>query len=344
MAIAFSVAFGMYGVSLTGAAAAKFQWRYYSVSPSFHPYSKILQKHFDNIRERTNGDLSIDLVYFGETPYKGSEADNIMRDGLGEMTEWLLGYSTSTYPLLSGPELPFLPVEKMDPARHIKAMDQAWQSPSVAAELETILKQHHAVRLSRFYWPPQNYWLSKPVEKPADFKGLKIREYSAEGIDFTKAIGAIPVSMTAPDVYAALQRGALDGVVTASTSMEGLKWGEVLNSGYITNFKLTISLILVSQRAYDSLPPEGQKVLSEEVQSATQEILDFMAANEGKIHQMLRDKYDFKIVDAKAEDYDKLREIAKTQVWPAWIKRVGEDVGKPIINDVLETLGAPDRM
>jgi hypothetical protein len=37
MAIAFSVAFGMYGVSLTGAAAAKFQWRYYSVSPSFHP-------------------------------------------------------------------------------------------------------------------------------------------------------------------------------------------------------------------------------------------------------------------------------------------------------------------
>jgi TRAP-type C4-dicarboxylate transport system substrate-binding protein len=88
--------------------AADFDWRYYSVSPQGHPYSVIISEAFDRIEQRSGGRLDIDLVYFGETPYKGAEAEKLMRDGLGEMTEWLVSYSTSTYPLLSAPELPFL--------------------------------------------------------------------------------------------------------------------------------------------------------------------------------------------------------------------------------------------
>lgn len=326
------------------ASAAEFEWRYYSVSPLGHPYSQILDKHFKEIQKRSGDKLKIDLVYFGETPYKGAEAEKLMRDGLGEMTEWLVGYSTSTYPLLSAPELPFLPTAAMKPADQIPALDKAWQSPSVAAELQGILDRHKAVRLSRFYWPPQNHWLNKAIDGPAGFKGLKIREYSAEGIDFTTAIGATPVSMTAPDVYAALQRGALDGVVTASTSMTGIKWGEVLKAGYITNFKLTISLILVSQREYDKLPPDVQKILTEEVNKATDEILAFMVDNETKLHEQLKKDYGFTITYAKPEDYTALRKIAQEAVWPAWVDRVGPEVGKPLINDVLTALGAPERL
>lgn len=339
------------GITAAGMAAsthaslsAEFEWRYYSVSPMGHPYSQILDKHFKAIQERSGDKLKIDLVYFGETPYKGAEAEKLMRDGLGEMTEWLVSYSTSTYPLLSAPELPFLPIEALDPAKHIPAADKAWQSPSVAKELDSILERHNAIRLSRFYWPPQNHWLNKPIDRPEGFNGLKIREYSAEGIDFTTAIGATPVSMTAPDVYAALQRGALDGVVTASTSMTGIKWGEVLKAGYITNFKLSISLILVSKREYDKLPPDVQTILSEEIDKATSEILTFMVDNETKLHEQLKKDYGFTITYASPEDYAKLREIAQTAVWPAWVERVGPDVGKPLINDVLTALGAPERL
>lgn len=325
-------------------AAAEFEWRYYSVSPQMHPYSKILMEGFERINQRSGGRLKINLVYFGETPYKGAEAEKLMRDGLGEMTEWLVGYSTSTYPLLSGPELPFLPTARMDPLTHIAAIDKAWQSPSVAAELQSILDRHKAVRLTRFYWPPQNHWLKTPIQGPAGFKGLKIREFSAEGIDFTTAIGATPVSMTAPEVYAALQRGALDGVVTASTSMTGIKWGEVLKAGYITNFKLTMSLLLVSQREYNKLPPELQTILKEETTKATDQILAFMVDNEAKLHEELKKDYGFTMVYASDPDYAALREIAKTKVWPNWINRVGKEKGTQTINDVLSALGAPERM
>lgn len=343
LAVAVMAATGGMVATLQASWSAEFEWRYYSVSPMGHPYSQILDKHFKAIEERSGGKLRIDLISFGETPFKGAEAEKLMRDGLGEMTEWLVGYSTSTYPLLSAPELPFLPTAPMDPAAHIIAADQMWTSPNVAQELQDILDRHKAIRLSRFYWPPQNHWLNAAIDSPDGFKGLKIREFSAEGIDFTTAIGATPVSMTAPDVYAALQRGALDGVVTASTSMLGLKWGEVLSSGYITNFKLTISLILVSQREYEKLPPEVQTILNEEITSATDEILAFLTENEASLHEQLKSEHDFTINYATAEDYAKLREIARTEVWPNWIERVGPEVGRPLINDVLSALGSPER-
>jgi TRAP-type C4-dicarboxylate transport system substrate-binding protein len=133
--LAFVLAAGMAAFAQS-AWSAEFEWRYYSVSPLGHPYSQILDKHVKEIYKRSCDKLKIHLVYFGETPYKGAEAEKLMRDGLGQMTEWLVSYSTSTYPLLSAPELPFLPTKPMAPAEHIEAVDKAWESPSVAAELE----------------------------------------------------------------------------------------------------------------------------------------------------------------------------------------------------------------
>ncbi len=322
----------------TAATAAENEWSYFSVSPPMHPYSEILNKHFDAIEERSNGELAIELVYFGETPYKGAEAEKLMRDGLVEMTEWLLGYSTSTYPMLSGPMLPFLPEAKMEPGPHVTASDASWASEPIASYLGGILEDHNARRLSRFYWAPQNHWLSSEVKTPEDFKGLKIREYSADGIDFTNAIGATPVSMTAPDVYSALQRGALDGVVTASTSMTGLKWGEVLDSAYITNFKLSISLILVAEDAYAELTPETQAILDEEMAAAGDEIVAFMVEGEEKLHRQLESDYGFTINYATPEDYTALRKIAEEKVWPNWVDSVGAETGQPILDGVLKAL------
>lgn len=327
----------------TPASAAEFEWRYYSVVGVSHPYGKILSDGFKRIEERTGGKLKITLVSFGETPYKGSEAEKLMRDDLGDMTEWLLGYSTGTYPLLSGPELPLLTAKPLDPASLIKAMNRAWETPALKQTLEKLLKDHRARRISSFYWPPQNHWLRSKIDGPAGFKGLKIREFSAEGIDFTKAIGAVPVSITAPEVYTALQRGTLDGAVTASTSMTGLKWGEVLKAGYITNHKLTISLIIVNERKFNRLPKDVQDVLTSEVSRSTAEILDFMVKNESELHKQLVKDYGFSMVYATPADYAALRKVAAEEVWPAWIKRVGPAVGKPIINGVLEALGAPER-
>ena len=325
------------------AAAADFNWRFYSIVSPMHPYGKILTDGFKRIEEKSGGKLKIEFVAFSETPYKGSEAERVVRDGLGEMTEWLLAYSTSTYPLLSAAELPYLPTKRLDPAEQAETMDKVWSSPALADSLGKILKSSRAVRLGHFYYPPQNHWFNKPVTKVEDFKGLKIREYSAEGIDFTTALGAVPVSLTAPEVYTALQRGTLDGAVSASTSMTGLKWGEVLKTGFISNFKMSISLILVNERKYNQLPPEVRDVLRSELDRSTKEIMDFMVKNEPELLVQLTKDYNFTITTASDADYTAMRQVAKEKVWPNWVKRVGPE-GQALVNDLLSTLGAPERM
>ena len=59
---------------------------------------------------------------------------------------------------------------------------------------------------------------------PADLKNLQIRDYSPEGADALKTLGASVATMTASDVYNAIQRGLCDGLIsslqTTRTSIE----------------------------------------------------------------------------------------------------------------------------
>lgn len=101
--------------AMAPAAAQNFKWRYYSVPSAGHSYSVRLIEGFKKIEERSNGRLKIELVPYGTTPYKASDALKLLRDGLGDMGEWLIGYNTNTYPLLNVPELPYIFPKKMTP-------------------------------------------------------------------------------------------------------------------------------------------------------------------------------------------------------------------------------------
>ena len=53
---------------------------------------------------------------------------------------------------------------------------------------------------------------NKPLRKPADFKGLKMRIQSSKVLDAQmRALGAIPQVMAFSEVYQALQTGVVDG-------------------------------------------------------------------------------------------------------------------------------------
>ena len=47
----------------------------------------------------------------------------------------------------------------------------------------------------------------RPLAKPDDFKGLKIRAFSKGSADTIKALGGVPVVMSSSEMYMALQRG-----------------------------------------------------------------------------------------------------------------------------------------
>ena len=75
----------------------------------------------------------------------------------------------------------------------------------------------------------------RPVRCLEDLKGLRIR-VPTELLRVMRDIGADAVSMPMSDVYSALAKGVLDGVVAPADTLKSLHFGEV--AGYFARLKI----------------------------------------------------------------------------------------------------------
>ena len=309
------------------ASAADATWRYVGVINSAHDYAQIMIKGFKKVEERTGGALKINYVSYGETPYKPVDALTLLRDGLVEMSEWLPSYNAATYPLLAGPELPFVMPKWEQPAALQKVAIAAWATPTIKAYKQNVLNQHGSVNLMTVFYDPINLWFAEPITDIAAMKGKKVRATSPEQAELLTALGASPVNIAAGDAYTGLQRGVINGIVTGAAAVVSFKWDEVLKSGFATNVLMSSTSMLVSKKALDSLPEGTRKILLEEMARAEAEIHAFMPGNYTAKIKQLRDK-GVVITEPSPAMYQQFRQFAVNSVHPSWAKRAGGDAQK----------------
>ncbi len=327
---------------LTGQAAEKvFKWKYISVPPVAHPTGRIMADAVKKIAERSQGRLIVEFVSYMEAPYKGNEALRLVRDGLFEGVEMLNGYCTGDAPLLSAVELPFmLPNYIQDVGQFYATYDKVWSNPKVSQAMQKVWDKYNSVPMGRFYYDPQvlSTRKGKEVKGPADLKGLQIREYSAEGADMLKSIGATAAIMTAKEVYTALQRGMCDGVMAGCFAVKIAKWYEVLNHWYIWNVKASASHVLFNKAKVKQLPPDLKQILKEEIAAGCKKVNENMAKMSALCEESFVKEAGWTMHYPSQEDWAYLRNLAKKEAWPKWVKRVGPQ-GKALLNTSLKVLG-----
>ena len=169
------------------------------------------------------------------------------------------------------------------------------------------------------------------IRKPEDMKGLKFRAIENPVFVATyRALGARAVPMARPEVFAALKQGVIDGLDNALAFYKSM--GDYEVAKYLTlgvQLFQTPGALMISEKYYQSLPPDLQKVLQE-------------AANEAIPYQrkVFRDADDGILARLKskgviAETADpKLFEPAAKQVWTEFTDKVG---GKAMIDAVVNT-------
>jgi len=103
---------------------------------------------------------------------------------------------------------------------------------------------------------------SKPVYKVEDLKGSKIRTFGGN-VKFMSALGAAPVAMPMTEVYEALSRGMVDGLLSTYCSLENRQLGEYIkwvtedkSTGYTATF-----IMAMNKRKWNALPPDVQKII-----------------------------------------------------------------------------------
>ena len=105
--------------------------------------------------------------------------------------------------------------------------------------------------------------VSRPVRKLADLKGLRLRAQS-DAIDILRELGADPVNMPMGEVYSALAKGVIDGVVAPADTIKSLHFAEVAHHFTIVRFSRgAYPARAMSDAAYGRLPPDLQKLVLE---------------------------------------------------------------------------------
>jgi tripartite ATP-independent transporter DctP family solute receptor len=167
----------------------------------------------------------------------------------------------------------------------------------IGRELAATCENYGVKLLSYFYTGSRSiYNRVRPINRPEDLKGLKIRVMGSElMIETMKVLGASPTTTAYSEVYSALQTGVIDGGENPPASVVDMSFYEVADY-YSLNEHFTIpDLIVMSKEVWDDLEPvhkaiflrvarETEIYVHELVVEALQESLDFIAESGVKVN------------------------------------------------------------
>jgi len=104
----------------------------------------------------------------------------------------------------------------------------------------------------------------RPIVKPEDMKGLKIRAIqSKSSILMIESLGPTAVPMAFPEVYTGIQQGIVDGFANSLTTLYTAKYYEVAPYISITNHLVGMLNLVISESVYQGLSPSDRKIVEE---------------------------------------------------------------------------------
>lgn len=243
----------------TTAQAADVEWKFYTYFAA-NDKPTLLHKAFaEDIGKASNGRFKINVYASGELPYKAADVLRVVAQNQVEMGDVAFGFVAGDVPALNALSMPF----------SCTSMDKFYDkvapaiAPGIADELGKRFKVHSAMQ---WVMPPQQLWLTKPVESLDAFKNLKARSWNREQSEMMRLLGGSGVSITPAEVIPALQRKVVDGAFTAAVPALDWKFNEVTPHALMLNLTLAHQIVAVNQGALDKLPADLKELLKSKSQ------------------------------------------------------------------------------
>src|SRR5438309_3518340 len=218
---------------------------------------------FKELAERyTNGKVSVE-VYPNSTLYKDKEEIEALQLGSVQM----LAPSTAKFAPLGAKEfealdLPWLFKDEETYSRAMKGPVGKW--------LFQKLEPRGISGLA--YWDNGFHMTSanRPLLKPADFQGLKIRISGSKIADrYFRDVGSIPQIMAFSEVYQALQTGVVDGCENTASNYWTQKFYEVQKDITVSYHAHLQYAVIVNSKFWSGLPPDIRNQLDKAMNEAT---------------------------------------------------------------------------
>ncbi|MCA0240002.1 MAG: TRAP transporter substrate-binding protein DctP [Proteobacteria bacterium] len=313
---ALAGALGIAAALAAPAAQAAEHWRAYTYNAVATATAvKGLNALFEAIQKETNGELTLRLNLGGTLPITATNITQAVADNVVQLGDD--AFFVGSVPLGGAVRLPMLLPQR---AQFEKAWDLA--APALRAEYD----KKNVVLLGRYIFPENVMWSKKKLSALADVAGQKIRVVSPEQAEFIKLLGGIPVTLGTSEVPAALDRGVIDGVLTASSGY-GYVWRDLLKYSWRLNVSFIDSLLLANKTAWEKLPPPVRAKVQALVDEHTAKIGAAMAAEDQSLTKKLAEG-GMVVTEPSAADLAE----AERRIAPYW-QQWGEQ--RPAAKDVL---------
>lgn len=268
-------------VSISGAAAQqKIKLKIADPFPTTHYVAtEGVKPWIAKATELSGGRLEFEY-YPAQQLGKAKDMLSLAQSGVAEITMIAPAYIPDKLPLSVVGELPAM---FTNTCRGSRALAKISQPGNILGDHE--LKSHGVRVLLPNMLAPYTVMTAKAELKSyTDLAGLKI--YASGGAkDATlRELGVVPIRLTGPELFQAVQRGTLDGTMLAYIGLRPYDLQSLLKSG-LDGFSLgsTTILYVISEKAWARIPADLQKALVESADYAAEKLCahsDEMNGNE----------------------------------------------------------------
>jgi TRAP-type C4-dicarboxylate transport system substrate-binding protein len=220
--------------------------------PTKHVQDRMVMRPWaEKIEKLTNGKAKVTLFPGGALGKPPHQYDNAMK-GITDIAFGLQSYTPGRFPLTSSLRLPFM----------VKSARQG--SEVLWHVYEKYLKREYKdvkVLWMFMHGPGQLFTTKKQVKALEDLKGLKIRSPGPIMSKVLRQVGAVPVNMPITQVYTALERRTVDGVVVPWEVMRPFRFYERCKYATVADIYSMTFFVVMNKAKFNSLSADVKEVI-----------------------------------------------------------------------------------
>ena len=192
-------------------------------------------------------------------------------------------------------------------------------------------------QLIGFYPEGWMVWTTnKPVRKPEDFQGLKMRVMTTSLLLATyKAYGANPTPMAYSEVYSGLQLKMIDGQVNPVFAIEEMSFYEVTDYMIFPDHAQFITSVIANDDFYQNLSSERKKIVDETFKELHDYIYDTQKKyNLERMKIIKKKKPTLEIIELTEEEKKSFKNRSK-EAWNLYLEKTPKH-GQKILETIRE--------
>lgn len=287
-----------------------------AVPPNHYTATAAGKFFMDRAVELSKGKIKFEW-YPGEQLGKAKDLLALVQTGVADMADVVPSYVPDKLPLTGVSELPGQMVNSCEGTKVYYAMTRPG---NILAKKEFDAQKVHVLMAAPLA-PYKILTAKKPVHTLEDLAGLKIRSSGGASDATMRALGAVSVRLSGPEINEALTRGTIDGAMYPFLSLK--PFGLVESIKYATEGTSvgTVSTVfIINQAKYKQLPAGLQKILDQAGKEAGENYCHYMDAQEATEKQALTGIQKIQLAPAEIARWQVVLDATKRD----WAKRLDE--------------------